>query len=40
MFKFGFTRENELLQGRICMLALPIMVAVYLKFGQIIPGVW
>ena len=40
MPKFGFTRENELLHGRICMLALPIMVAVYLKSGQLIPGVW
>lgn len=38
--KFGWTHENEILHGRICMIALPIMVAVYLKFGQIIPNIW
>jgi hypothetical protein len=38
--KFGWTEANERLNGRICMIALPIMVTVYLTSGQLFPGFW
>lgn len=38
--KFGWTQENETLHGRICMIALPIMVTVYLTTGQLFPNIW
>lgn len=40
MKNFGWTETAELLNGRICMLALPIAVIVYLKTGQLFPNVW
>lgn len=40
MKNFGWTREAEILNGRICMLSLPVMVFVYLKTGQLLPGIW
>jgi len=38
--KFGWTKENEINQGRLAMLGFVIMVGTYLTTGQIIPGVW
>jgi hypothetical protein len=38
--KFGWTKENEINQGRLAMLGFIIMVGTYLTTGQIIPGVW
>lgn len=38
--KFGWTEQAENLNGRICMIALPIMVVVYFTTGQLIPHVW
>ena len=38
--KFGWTRENFLLNGRICMMSIIIMSIVYLKTGQVIPGIF
>lgn len=40
MKNFGWTEENEMLNGRISMVSFIIMVGVYLKTGQIIPGVF
>jgi hypothetical protein len=40
MKNFGWTEAAELLNGRLSMVALPIMVIVYLKTGQLLPGVW
>jgi hypothetical protein len=39
MKKFGWTEYSEKLNGRICMLALPIIAIVYFSTGQVIPGV-
>lgn len=38
--KFGWTHENLILNGRLAMAALPIMVIVYLKTGQLLPRIW
>ena len=38
--KFGWTHENEILQGRLAMLGFVVMVGTYLTTNQIIPGVW
>ena len=38
--KFGWTKENEINQGRLAMLGFIIMVGTYLTTGQIIPGVF
>jgi hypothetical protein len=38
--KFGWTKENEINQGRLAMLGFVIMVGTYLTTGQVIPGVW
>jgi hypothetical protein len=40
MKKIGWTEYSEKLNGRICMIALPIMVIVYFSTGSLIPGVW
>lgn len=40
MKNFGWTEFAEKLNGRICMVALPIAVVVYLKTGQLLPGVF
>lgn len=40
MKNFGFTRENEILHGRICMLAFVVLVGTYFTTGQVLPGVW
>jgi hypothetical protein len=38
--KFGWTKENEINQGRLAMLGFVIMVGTYFTTGQVIPGVW
>jgi hypothetical protein len=38
--KFGFTPEAESLNGKIAMVSFVIMCIVYLKTGQLIPGVF
>ena len=38
--KFGWTKENEINQGRLAMIGVIAMVGVYLVSGQLIPGVW
>jgi hypothetical protein len=38
--KFGWTYENEILQGRLAMASFVVMCLVYLKTGQLIPGVF
>jgi hypothetical protein len=38
--KFGWTKENELNQGRLAMLGFVIAVGTYLATGQILPGIW
>jgi hypothetical protein len=40
MKNFGWTKENEINQGRLAMLGFVIMVGTYLTTGQVIPGVW
>lgn len=40
MKNFGWTETAELLNGRICMIALPIAAIVYFKTGQLFPGVF
>ncbi len=37
--KFGWTYENFMLNGRVAMIGIMIMMATYLKTGQIIPGI-
>jgi len=36
--KFGWTKENFLLNGRIAMLGIIVMMGTYLTTNQIIPG--
>lgn len=36
----GFNERNEILNGRICMAAFPVMIVVYALTGQILPGIW
>ena len=38
--KFGWTEENELLNGRLAMMAFVVAVGTYLTTGQVIPGIW
>ena len=38
--KFGWTKENEILNGRLSMLAFVIAVGTYLTTGQLIPGIF
>jgi hypothetical protein len=38
--KFGWTPENEVLNGRLAMIGFIIAVGTYLTTGQIIPGVF
>ena len=38
--KFGFTPESELANGRLAMASFVVMVIVYLKTGQLLPGVF
>jgi hypothetical protein len=40
MKNFGWTEKAELLNGRISMVSFIIMVGVYLKTGQVIPGLF
>jgi hypothetical protein len=40
MKNFGWTEQAEILNGRISMISFVIMVGVYLKTGQLIPGVF
>jgi hypothetical protein len=38
--KFGWTEENEKMNGRLAMLGFVIAVGTYLTTGQILPGVF
>ena len=38
--KFGWTEQNEKLNGRLAMLGFVIAVGTYLTTGQIIPSVF
>ncbi len=38
--KFGWTEENEKLNGRLAMVGFIIAAGTYLTTGQIIPGVF
>jgi hypothetical protein len=38
--KFGWTKENFLLNGRIAMLGIIVMMGTYLTTNQIIPGIF
>lgn len=38
--KFGWTHENEILNGRLAMLGFLAMVGAYLVTGHVIPGVF
>jgi hypothetical protein len=38
--KFGWTEQNEKLNGRLAMLGFVIAVGTYLTTGQIVPGIW
>jgi hypothetical protein len=38
--KFGWTEENEKLNGRLAMVGFIIAVGTYLTTGQILPGVF
>jgi hypothetical protein len=38
--KFGWTEENEKLNGRLAMVGFIIAVGTYLTTGQIFPGVF
>lgn len=38
--KFGFTKQAELLNGRIAMMSFFIMTGVYLKTGHLLPGIF
>lgn len=40
MKNFGWTETAEKLNGRIAMVSFVIMVAVYLKTDQLLPGIW
>jgi hypothetical protein len=37
--KFGWTKENEILNGRLAMLGFVIAVGTYLTTGQLVPGI-
>jgi hypothetical protein len=38
--KFGWTQENELLNGRLAMMAFVVVVGIYLTTGQLLPGIF
>jgi len=38
--KFGWTLENELLNGKLAMIGFIACVGSYLVTGQIIPNIW
>jgi hypothetical protein len=38
--KFGWTPENEVLNGRLAMIGFVVAVGTYLTTGQILPGVF
>jgi hypothetical protein len=38
--KFGWTQENELLNGRLAMMAFVVVVGTYLTTGQLLPGIF
>jgi hypothetical protein len=38
--KFGWTEENEKLNGRLAMVGFIIAVGTYLTTGQILPGIF
>lgn len=38
--KFGWTHENEILNGRLAMAAFAIMTVTYLVTGSLIPNIW
>jgi hypothetical protein len=38
--KFGWTHENEIIQGRLAMLGVIAMLGAYLVSGQVVPGIW
>lgn len=40
MKNFGWTEDNERLNGRLAMLGFVIAVGTYLTTGQILPGVF
>jgi hypothetical protein len=40
MKNFGWTEQAESLNGKIAMVAFLVMIAVYLKTGQLIPGLF
>ena len=40
MKNFGWTEQAELLNGRVAMVSLVIASIVYLKTGQLLPGIW
>jgi len=37
--KFGFTPEDEILNGRLAMLGFVIAVGTYLTTGELLPGI-
>jgi hypothetical protein len=37
--KFGWTEQNEKLNGRLAMLGFVIAVGTYLTTGQVVPGI-
>jgi len=40
MKNFGFTPEAEILNGKIAMVSFVVMVIVYIKTGQLLPGIF
>jgi hypothetical protein len=40
MKTFGWTKQNEVLNGRLAMCGFVIAVGTYLTTGQILPGVF
>lgn len=38
--KFGWTEQNEKLNGRLAMIGFIIAVGTYLTTGQILPGIF
>ena len=38
--KFGFNETSELWNGRLAMASFVVMVIVYLKTGQLLPGIF
>jgi hypothetical protein len=39
MKRFGWTRENEILNGRLAMIGFVVAVASYYSTGHVIPGI-